>query len=400
MMDIRTANLRHLRAFREVVRCQSVSQAAERVHLSQPAITQAITKLEGQLGLPLFERRSAGMFATQAGALFHERVDRALRLIETGAQQGRRLGQKSGSRGFAHFEQLLTSAQLRALIAVADTGNFSLAARAVGISQPSLHRAARDLERLAGMRLFERHSQGIALTKPARLLVQFAKLAFAELDQGTHEVTALQGRDTGRIVIGTMPLARSYILPRSIHDMLSNRPDVRISVVDGPYDDLLHGLRHGEIDLLIGALREPVPIDDVRQETLFLDALAVVGRTNHPLGPHKRITRQQLANYPWVVPRRGTPTRDHFDRLFDGDDPAGIIESSSLVLVRGLLLNSDRLTLISRHQIRHEEDVGLLTHLDVDLGPTERPIGLTFRRDWRPTATQEMFIDCVRRASA
>lgn len=399
MIDIRTSNLRHLRAFCEVVRCRSVSHASEQVHLSQPAITQALTKLEAQLDTSLFERRSAGMFPTNAGALFNDRVTRALRLIETGAQQARKIGQKGGARGFANFEQLLTSAQLRALIAVGETGNFSLAARAVGISQPSLHRAARDLERLAGIQLFDKHSQGIALTPPARLLVQYAKLAFAELEQGIQEVKALQGLDTGRIVVGTMPLARSHILPVAINEMLVARPDVRISVVDGPYDDLLHGLRHGEIDVLIGALRDPVPIEDVRQETLFHDALAVVGRTGHPLLMKGTVSKHDLADYPWVVPRQGTPTREQFDKLFDGNRPNSIIEASSLVLVRGLLLNSDRLTLISRHQIRHEEETGLLACLDIDLGPTQRPIGLTVRRDWHPTATQQLFVDYVRQAS-
>ncbi|MEM7443750.1 MAG: LysR family transcriptional regulator [Pseudomonadota bacterium] len=399
MVDIRTVNLRHLRAFREVVRCRSVSQASERVHLSQPAITQAITKLEGQLDTQLFERRSAGMFPTQAGTLFNQRVDRALSHIEQGAQQARRIGQKRGSRGFANFEQLLTSAQLRALTAVADAGNFSLAARSVGISQPSLHRAARDLERLAGMLLFDKHSQGIALTQPARVLVRHAKLAFSELVQGCHEVEALSGLDTGRIVIGTMPLARSHILPTAIDAMLSDRPDVTISVVDGPYDDLLYGLRHGEIDLLIGALRDPPPIDDVTQEALFDDALSVVGRTGHPLAAERAIDREDLAGFPWIVPRRGTPTRDHFDTLFADDLPDRIIETSSLVLVRGLLVNSDRLTLISRHQIRFEEETGLLTRLDANIGSAQRPIGLTLRRAWHPTETQRLFLEHVRKAS-
>jgi LysR family transcriptional regulator of gallate degradation len=121
-------NLRHLRAFREVARARNISQASERVHLSQPAITQAIAKLEDTLQAPLFERRKEGMFTTEPGAIVLVRVERALGFLERGARDALRLGQRKGGRGFERFDQLLTSAQLRALIAVSKAENFSLAA--------------------------------------------------------------------------------------------------------------------------------------------------------------------------------------------------------------------------------------------------------------------------------
>jgi LysR family transcriptional regulator of gallate degradation len=392
-------NLRHLRAFREVARARNISQASERVHLSQPAITQAIAKLEDTLQAPLFERRKEGMFTTEPGAIVLVRVERALGFLERGARDALRLGQRKGGRGFERFDQLLTSAQLRALIAVSKAENFSLAARQVGISQPSLHRAARDLERLSGITLFEKVSQGIHLTPSADALVQYVNLALAELDQGFVEIEELKGTDAARIVVGTLPLARTFVLPRAINTLANNRPDVQISVIDGPYDDLLHGLRHGEIDLLIGALRDPVPIDDVVQEPLFSDQLAVTARAGHPLAAKKRLTAKQLSGYPWVVPRHGTPTREHFERMFPAaDDAINLIETSSLILVRGLLLESDRLAVISAHQIRHERQEGLLVTLPVDMRGSNRPIGLTLRRDWQPTRSQQLFLDAIRAA--
>ncbi|MCA8907324.1 MAG: LysR family transcriptional regulator [Rhodospirillaceae bacterium] len=398
-MNSRMPNLRHLRAFGAVVRCRSISKASEVVHLSQPAVTQAIANLEDRLGVPLFERRSDGMVPTEAGALFLERVDRALALIQSGARTAVQLAARKGGRGNAKFDQLLTAAQLRALIAVSKAENFSLAARQAGISQPTVHRAARDIERLSGLSLFTKSSQGIALTPSADALAQAAKLAFAELEQGFAEIDEMLGVDAGRIVIGTLPLPRTFILPTAINALLARRPDVRVSVVDGPYNDLLRDLRHGDVDLLVGALRDPVPIDDVVQEALFSDPLAVVGRAGHPLANRPDIGLADLAAYPWVVPRQGTPTRKMFDRLFEGGTPPACpVESSSLVLIRGLLMESDHLTLISAHQIRQEERGGVLAPLPFDMSATSRPIGITHRRDWRPTATQRDFLDCVRQA--
>lgn len=394
-------NFRHLRAFREVADAKSVSLASQRVFLSQPAITQAIAKLERTLNTPLFERHSEGMFTTAAGTLFLDRVNRALQHLRTGANEAARIGLKKGARRRNNFDQLLTTTQLRALVAVSVAKNFSLAARTIGISQPSLHRAARDLERLLEIALFEKTSKGIDLTRAGMLLAQYAKLTFAELQQGFAEVSELQGLDTGQIVIGTMPLARSSILPDAINALVRLRPEVRINVVDGPYVDLLHGLRHGEIDLLIGALRNPPPVDDIIQEPLFEDPLAVVARADHPLHSRPNVSLAEIAGYPWVVPRKGTPTRDSFEAMLasvDAPPPASLIESSSLILIRGLLLESDRLTLISAHQIRHEPYMGLAP-LPIDLHDLKRPIGLSFRRNWRPTATQEKFIKFLREAS-
>jgi len=63
------------------------------------------------------------------------------------------------------------------------------------------------------------------------------------------------------------------------------------------------------------------------------------------------------------------------------------------------LLESDRLTLISRQQIRREEAQGLVTTLSYDMSSTRRPIGLTTRRDWRPTATQIRFLGLLRESA-
>ena len=402
-------NLRHLRAFFEVAQQGSISQASERIFLSQPAITQAIAKLERQLDTSLFERHSNGMRLTEAGSLFAARVEQALALILNGTQEALRAGADKHSRRSTTPErllnttQLLSTTQLRALVAVASARNFSWAARAIGTSQPALFRAARELENLLGISLFQKNAQGIDLTRAAQILVQQVKLAFAELTQGYTEISALNGQDTGIIVVGAMPLSHHFVLPAAINSLVLQRPEVEVHAVDGPYDELLHGLRHGEIDVLIGALRTTIPVEDVVQERLFDEPLSIAARIGHPLAGKIKVTIGDLAAYPWVVPRAGTPTRDCFESLFQQQPPAkpmGVVESSSFVLVRALLLDSDRLTLISSHQIQLEEKQNLLTTLPYNLTGTHRAIGLTTRAGWRPTATQKLFLDLLRATGA
>jgi LysR family transcriptional regulator, regulator for genes of the gallate degradation pathway len=398
-MKHRAPNFRHLRAFREVARHNSIRRASTEVYLSQPAITQAIAKLEASLDVILFERRSDGMFVTEPGGLYLARVERALSNIEAGTREAVRIGHKKGGRGFANLDQLVTGVQLRAAAALSEAQNFSLAARNTGITQPSLHRAARDLERLSGMTLFSASNRGIELSPAAKTIARHAMLAFAELDQGVAEVEEWKGLGAGQIKIGTMPLARTYVLPTAILALMNSHPEARISVVDGPYDDLLHGLRQGSIDILIGALRDPLPVEDIVQQPLFDDLLIVVARQSHPLAGKPAVSLTDLAACPWVLPRRSTPTRDHFEAMFRGaEEPENIIEASSLMLIRGLILGSDALTMISAHQIGHEQQSGQMVPVAVDTSGTSRPIGLTLRRDWHPTAAQSKFLDDLRQA--
>lgn len=410
-MKRNTLNLRHLRAFSEVATKKSFSKAAQNVHLSQPAVTQAIAKLETKLDAVLFDRTGGGLYITTAGTMFLNRVNRALATLSEGAllankteraaKSAQNSAKRAKPRGFAKFDQLVTTAQLASLLAVAQAGNFSLAARNTGVSQPSLHRTARDLERLSGLTLFNKTNIGIELTPAAVVLSRHVRLAFGELDQGLEEIENWRGTDTGQIIIGTMPLARTFILPHAINALLAIRPNVTVSVIDGPYADLLQGLRQGDTDLLVGALREPLPVGDVIQEPLFHDTLAIVGRADHPLAKKTTLDLADLAQYPWIVPRRETPTRAYFDDLFQGVEnwgPNHFVETSSLVLIRGLLVDSDRLTILSAHQMRHEEEQGLFRRLNFDLKGTARNIGVTSRQNWHPTQTQSLFLDLLRRA--
>jgi len=395
-------NLRHIRVFLEVAKGGGITAAANAVNLSQPAITQAIAKLEGVFRQKLFVRHHPGMFPTEAGALFQMRAERAHSLIREGCTLALRKQARGNSIAALPFDQLITSTQLRALLAVERSGNFTLAARHIGVSQPSLHRVSRDLEAVSGLRLFVKNRQGIELTDAARALAQYSKLAYSELKHAFEEIDAIRGVDSAHITVGTLPLARSFVLPTAINDLTANRPSIQISVVDGPYDDVLHGLRHGEIDFIIGALRDPVPIDDVDQEALFTDRLGIFARTGHPLAGKTTVTLDDLLSYPWTVPRPGTPTRKHFDALFKDagkEPPERLVDTGSHVLMKGLLKGSDRLALISAHQMQEEAAGRQVAHIPFDLPGTVRPIGITTRRDWRPTPAHRQFMTLLRKAA-
>ena len=388
-------NLRHLHLFREVARLGSVSAAARAVHVSQPAVTQAIAGVERCFDTSLLVRRSTGVSVTAAGALCLARIERLFaHLREALAEITRGAADSPIDVG-----RLVSAVQLDALGAVVEHGGFSHAARARHVSQAGIHRAARELEHHLGAPLFEKTSFGITPTREAEKLSRRARIAFTEIEQARAEVHALAGGESGRTFIGAMPLARSYFLPRALLEFTQEHPKHGVAIIEGTYEHLLAGLRSGEADVLVGALRDPSPGSDVVQEHVFDDPLALIVGAHHPLAGRKRLTTAALRRFQWIAPRTGSPLRAHFDALFTSlgmELPSPPLECGSLAAARSFLLESDRIMLLSEHQIYYELRAGLLVALPHPAGRVIRPIGLTVRRDWHPTDTQQRLLAMLR----
>ncbi|HPD91237.1 MAG: LysR family transcriptional regulator [Rhodobacter sp.] len=383
-----TPSLRHLRVFLAVLDQGTITAAARACNISQPAASQALARLESEAGVALIHHGREAAGPTEAGRAYGLRVRRALGRLDAAL-----------TTLAPRLVLTATRAQLTALIAVRDAENFTLAAQRLGLSQPTVHRAVTQLESEAGRPLFHRAGKRMQPARAAQALADAARLCFRELEQAAAELAELSGREAGRIVIGAMPLSRSIVLPRVIAEFRRLRPTMPVAVLDGPYDDLLAGLRRGEIDLLIGALRDPAPVADVVQQALFTDDLVLVARPGHPLVGHAVPDLAALARHPWVLPPEGTPSRAHFER-FMAPLPAGarpaIIESSSPILMRELLGMTDHIGCISRLQAGAEIALGALKPLAVRLPGSMRPIGITLRQDWLPTAAQDQVVAILR----
>jgi DNA-binding transcriptional LysR family regulator len=375
-MMIWNLNLRHLRALASIARLGSISAAADAINLTQPAITQALAKLETQLGQPFFERRSNGMTATPSALLLAPRIERALDHIAS---------------------HRVTMAQMRALIMLADRGSYASASATTGLAQPSLHRAIGDLSVALKRVLVERRGKGIMLTDQGRRTVRTFRLARAELEAGLTELASLQGVETGRITIGAMPLSRARLLPAAVSAFYRTYPDVRINIVEGSFQELIEPLRDGELDLIIGALRDPSPGEDVVQQPLFDDCPVVLGRVGHPLG-QRSATIVDLALFPWTVPAPSAPLRVQWEKMFTDANvqpPNVPIECGSVITIRQILIDSDFLTLLSPDQVAVELEAGWLTKIaDTPEGLT-RTIGITTRHGWRPTGMQSAFVQSL-----
>lgn len=396
-MDI--FRLRRLWAALAVYETGSALRAANLRHMSQSAITGAVATCEADLGVTLFERSSRGMTPTKAGAVWCPRIAAAadyLKEAETALQNWKR-------RSPMPIQKLVTETQLRALSAVIETGGFSQAARHLGVSQPSVHRAARELETLCGVPLWRREGSRVEPTGEARILARFGDLCFSEISLAYEAVREIQGVMEGTLRVGALPLARSQWLPKALTATLRDFPDARVTIVDGPYNEQVSALLHGHIDFLLGALRK-VSLDNLTQERLFGDPVLILVRTDHPLASDfdsntDKLTPEQLGALSWILPRTGTPGRSNFEAFMASkglSSPHRVIESSSLVATREILLRSDYAAILSAQQVEAEVSSGLLKIMGPPLTGSNRDIGITTRSGFLPTRLHEAFLSNLR----
>ena len=183
-----------------------------------------------------------------------------------------------GRQALAASVNKITSLQIRSLIAIAESPSIEAAARRLDVSQPSLYRPARDLERELRRSLYHRTAQGVTTNAQGAELARRFQVALREIEYGLEELYAAQGSVVSRIVVGNIPHSGERVLSAAVDAFLASYPTAHVQVVDGHYDVLLNDLRAGKLDLLFGVLRRPAWAIDVREELLFENPYVVVAR--------------------------------------------------------------------------------------------------------------------------
>lgn len=165
--------------------------------------------------------------------------------------------------------------QLRSLIAVADTGNFSEAGLRLGISQSAVSHAIASLEDEMGVVLFSRGRHGAQLTPVGDRILAHAKDMMMSLEQIEREANLTRGLQGGDLRIGVFRSVATHILPELIARFRERYPQVNLSIKEfhGGDDGTENALRKGTVDL--GFLCLPPP-DDFECWELFRDEYVVL----------------------------------------------------------------------------------------------------------------------------
>jgi LysR family transcriptional regulator, regulator for genes of the gallate degradation pathway len=376
--------LRHVRAFLAVADEGSANRAGEALFRTQSAVSRSIRKLEHELGIELFERRARGMLLTEYGRALLVRAQRVHLEMQRARTDLAALVEKGSVRNAAIFGMLAHERRVRAFVALTEQHHMPSVAESLGITQPAVSMAVRQLEESIGVALFERTARGMMPTPAGAALALRLKRALAEIRYAVADIASLRGITQGTVTVGAPPLGRTNLLPDSIADVVAKYPGLRVATIEGSTETLEASLRAGDLDFIIGALRPGGYEGDLAGEPLADDELGIVCRPGHPWAQRKHIPARDLAAARWVVHRINAQNCMALERALARRGlpaPSIAVETSDLAVLRGVLINSDLLAAISLRQLSYDLGAGLLTLLPIPLHDTRRVIGITRRAE-------------------
>lgn len=270
------------------------------------------------------------------------------------------------------------------LLAAADEGSLTAAARVLGISQPALSMSIATLEGDLGVTLLVRHRHGVRPTPYADVLVASARQIEAELGQAAARVGQMRAAAAGAVTIGCGPSESSRLLPLALVQLRRTRPELRVMVEYGLNEELMPRVARGEIAFALSSVPRQSAGGELQHQSLHVDSAVVIARAAHPLARKRALSARDLAGYPWVLARRRELERNALDQLFSEAglppvEPA--VETTSAALMKTLVAQSDFLSFVPREMIHWEERAGLLRPLRAIHSAWVRHVGITTRRD-------------------
>ena len=188
--------------------------------------------------------------------------------------------------------------QLRYLLAVADTGNFTKAAARSQISQPSLSQQIINLEQELGHKLFHRLGRRVVPTEAGRVLLDRARRIVLEVEDASKVLRDSPTLER-HIKVGTVQTLAPYLLPALLERCREAHPNLQINTHEDFRPDLVNGVVDGDLDLAI--VPQPVKDPRISVEPLFTEPLLLVVGKNHPLATKTTIVAEDLAQENFVL---------------------------------------------------------------------------------------------------
>ena len=200
--------------------------------------------------------------------------------------------------------------QLTTLVAIADHGSFSAAARALYTVQSNVSGHIARLEKELGVTLVDRHRGG--LTEEGASVVERARRVLHELDDITADMASRGDDVSGEARFGSIGTTARWLLPQLLTQAERVHPGVRVTVHEGNTTALIPRVVAGHLDAAVVHL--PIDSPDLSSEPLFAEDLLLLAHTRHPLALHDSIALAELAETPLLLPPAGTALRRIIDR--------------------------------------------------------------------------------------
>ncbi|MCX4850010.1 LysR family transcriptional regulator [Streptomyces sp. NBC_00893] len=206
--------------------------------------------------------------------------------------------------------------QMRYVVAVAELGSFTRAAKRCLVVQSALSHQIARLEKELGARLFDRTSRRVRLTVAGEVFLPEARQALDAAERARAEVAATAGEVRGRLAVGSIPTVSAVDIPAALRAFHLRHPKVHIVLRDGASKDLAQEVRDGTLDVaFLGVLPSYRPKGVSDHELATGELVAVVSPT-HALAGQAEVGLDRLAQELFVDYPDGTAARAQSEEAF------------------------------------------------------------------------------------
>ena len=275
---------------------------------------------------------------------------------------------------------------------VAETGNISLAAKNLYISQSAVSQSIKQLETALQARLFARSPRGVSLTWEGQMLYQYVRSALGLLATGEDKLSQAQQLLLGTLTIGASDTVTSFFLTPYLEAFHRQHPGIRLKIVSGRSAKVLSMLKSGAVDIAFAS--SPTDPAALHTWSCFATHSVFVAGSGYDCDFDHVYTRQEIAEFPLILLERKASSRVFLEQYFlqSGITLTPEIELSS----RSLLVSLARIGLgvagVTLEFVQKALDSGDIRLLKTDFtiparslygdGPAGRPV----------TAMEQLFL--------
>ena len=279
---------------------------------------------------------------------------------------------------------------------VAETGNISMAAKNLYISQSAVSQSVKQLETALQARLFARSPRGVALTGEGQMLYQYVRSALSLLSTGEDKLSQAQQLLLGTLTIGASDTVTAMFLTRYLERFHREHPGIRLKIVSGRSAKVLSLLKSGVVDIAFAS--SPADKSSLTSWPCFQTHAAFVAGSGYGCDLDHGFTAREIAAFPLILLERKASSRVFLEQTFLqwGITLMPEIELSS----RSLLVSLAKIGLgvagVTLEFVQDALDAGEIRLLRTGFDIAPRSVDMCTLRDVSPTAAAAAFMEMVR----
>lgn len=273
----------------------------------------------------------------------------------------------------------MTIRHLKIFTTVADLGGMSKAAKELHISQPSISQAIGELEKYYGVKLFERLSQKLYLTKEGELMLSFSRHILDSFAQ--MEAAMDQAVEKTSLTIGCSVSVGTCLIDDILDEAQRRIPNCRIHVIVTNSSEIEQAVLTNQVDL--GIVEGMIRNQELVMTPVCEDELVLVCGITHPLSEKRELTLDMLQGQDYVSRESGSAERNQFERIFEerGLELNRTFCSTNTEAIKNAVIHGRGIAVFSKRMVEQEVKDGKMVILPVKDVTVKRDIDLVIHKN-------------------